>query len=399
MAPVSSVEPVETFVDTQEFGRLLFPKEFHSFTGDRSEISILDARGNPRAMLERLALGHWLVLVGPYAYVDAIYRYCQHHQVALVHTAECDHMEAPCARRAAFASLRRSRLYHLLIVGCGNALVGVDDAPDMSGFQDWLQSSTGDYRFLLPVRRLQRILTDVRRASNGILIPGLGRPITIFPHVYVPSDVSVPGMLATHKDRFPGKRVLDMGTGTGVLALLAACYGAASVVATDSNAFAVRNAAANVRLLGMESLVDVRGPASLFRSTGHEPFDLILFNAPWHDGVPHTIYDTAILDPGHHVLKGFLASAPNHLRPNGTILLQLSDAFARGKGDFAVQMGDLLACNGLRVAGFDTLSRLSRASAGRETVYLFDIRHNSPCRSEGTTGVDSILRMHKHQTC
>jgi 2-polyprenyl-3-methyl-5-hydroxy-6-metoxy-1,4-benzoquinol methylase len=47
-----------------------------------------------------------------------------------------------------------------------------------------------------------------------------------------------------------GKRVLDVGTGTGAMALLAAHYGASHVVATDIHPVALLNAAYNAELAG-----------------------------------------------------------------------------------------------------------------------------------------------------
>jgi ribosomal protein L11 methyltransferase len=55
-----------------------------------------------------------------------------------------------------------------------------------------------------------------------------------------------------------GRRVLDIGTGSGVLAIVAARLGAAGVVAVDNDPDAIRNAHENVRRNHVESLLDVR---------------------------------------------------------------------------------------------------------------------------------------------
>ena len=56
----------------------------------------------------------------------------------------------------------------------------------------------------------------------------------------------------------PGDRVIDIGTGTGILAIAAAHMGAKPVLATDLDAVAVRVAAENVRINGFEGVIDVR---------------------------------------------------------------------------------------------------------------------------------------------
>ena len=56
----------------------------------------------------------------------------------------------------------------------------------------------------------------------------------------------------------PGDNVLDIGTGTGILAIAAAHMGAASVLAIDLDPVAVRVARENVRANGVESVVSVR---------------------------------------------------------------------------------------------------------------------------------------------
>jgi ribosomal protein L11 methyltransferase len=56
-------------------------------------------------------------------------------------------------------------------------------------------------------------------------------------------------MLQQMKDiDFKGKHVMDFGTGTGVLAILANKLGAASVIAIDSDSWSIENAAENLKI-------------------------------------------------------------------------------------------------------------------------------------------------------
>jgi ribosomal protein L11 methyltransferase len=76
-----------------------------------------------------------------------------------------------------------------------------------------------------------------------------------------------------------GVAVLDLGTGSGILALAAARLGAASVLALDSDPQAVTAARQNVRLNGLEGIVRVEEgtlePSTALR-TG--PFDVVAAN-------------------------------------------------------------------------------------------------------------------------
>lgn len=74
----------------------------------------------------------------------------------------------------------------------------------------------------------------------------------------------------------PGDRVLDVGTGTGILALAAARWGAARVLALDERADAVQIARENVTRNGLETCVTVQEGRGVPNNAGL--FDLIAHN-------------------------------------------------------------------------------------------------------------------------
>ncbi len=75
---------------------------------------------------------------------------------------------------------------------------------------------------------------------------------------------------------FVGKRVLDMGSGTGVLAILAAKLGAASVDAVDIDEWAFNNSVENIELNGVSNIVTPHlGDVSLIRD---RHYDIVLTN-------------------------------------------------------------------------------------------------------------------------
>ena len=73
---------------------------------------------------------------------------------------------------------------------------------------------------------------------------------------------------------FKGKDVLDMGSGTAVLAILAKKLGAARTVAIDNDEWAYRNAFTNVELNGISDIEIILGDALSIKGS----FDVVLAN-------------------------------------------------------------------------------------------------------------------------
>ena len=73
---------------------------------------------------------------------------------------------------------------------------------------------------------------------------------------------------------FQGKEVLDMGSGTAVLAILAKKLGATRTVAIDNDEWAFRNAFTNIELNGVKDIEIVLGDANAIKGC----FDVVLAN-------------------------------------------------------------------------------------------------------------------------
>ena len=121
--------------------------------------------------------------------------------------------------------------------------------------------------------------------------------------------------------------VLDLGTGSGLLALLAARR-ASRVVATDVVEGCVRCAWRNAILNGFEVEVDVR-LGDLFAPVAGETFDLILTNPPQMPTPPDREAggDDAVTDnggpDGWAILDRVIREAPAHLKPGGQLVFTL----------------------------------------------------------------------------
>ncbi|PTX22863.1 ribosomal protein L11 methyltransferase [Pontibacter mucosus] len=101
-----------------------------------------------------------------------------------------------------------------------------------------------------------------------------------------------------------GKRVLDMGCGTGILAIMAGELGAAEIVAVEIEDWTVENARENAELNGYAG-IDVRlGGAETI--AGDAPYDIILANINRNVLLEDMPAYKAVLKPGGYLLlSGF----------------------------------------------------------------------------------------------
>jgi methylase of polypeptide subunit release factors len=107
-------------------------------------------------------------------------------------------------------------------------------------------------------------------------LPPEGEPL---PADFVMSGTSTSSRLLTKLTiRRRVARALDLGTGAGIHALLAAAH-ADQVVATDTNKRALNFAAMNARLNGIDNILFAEG--SFFEPVAGEKFDLITSNPPF----------------------------------------------------------------------------------------------------------------------
>jgi release factor glutamine methyltransferase len=118
----------------------------------------------------------------------------------------------------------------------------------------------------------------------------------------------------------PGETVLDLGTGSGALAIEAASR-STRVVAVDINPEAVRCARINALLNTLDNRIDVR-LSDLFEAVAGERFDLIVCNPPFYRGDAGTEFERALLSPdfAERLTDGLV----NHLNDGGRALVVVS---------------------------------------------------------------------------
>jgi len=108
----------------------------------------------------------------------------------------------------------------------------------------------------------------------------------------------------------PISTVLDLGTGTGLLALAAARLGSDQIVGIDLNHLAARTATRNVRLNGLEDrMVIVQGRAEDMIAY---PADLLIANIHY-DVMHRLIMDRGFLAQKRFILSGLMRSEAKHV--------------------------------------------------------------------------------------
>ncbi|MFQ6064499.1 MAG: 16S rRNA (adenine(1518)-N(6)/adenine(1519)-N(6))-dimethyltransferase RsmA [Candidatus Bathyarchaeia archaeon] len=141
--------------------------------------------------------------------------------------------------------------------------------------------------------------------------------------VYKPAEDTF--LLAENLVVGEGEVVLDMGTGCGILGILAAKKGA-KVVAVDVNPYAVECARTNAKLNHVEGKVEIRLGNLYEPLKEKEKFDVVIFNPPYlpsKAGNQKSWIERAWSGrpTGRYIIDNFIFEVSNHVKEGGRILL------------------------------------------------------------------------------
>lgn len=166
-----------------------------------------------------------------------------------------------------------------------------------------------------------KFIKDINTRKKRI-VNFLGYNIIINPKVFpVDSNFSYSSKItAKIIPKNPGV-VLDLGTGTGVQAIIAAKRGAKKVLALDIDDNCLNNAKENINYNKLEKIIEIR-KSNLFKAVKpNEKFDLIISQLPFADVDYDCNIKHFLFDPKYKLHNLFLKEAKQHLKINGKIFL------------------------------------------------------------------------------
>jgi ribosomal protein L3 glutamine methyltransferase len=155
----------------------------------------------------------------------------------------------------------------------------------------------------------------------------------IVPRSYIGELLVRDGLSAVIEEPARVSRVLDLCTGSGCLAILAAlAFPRAHIDATDISAEALAVATRNAADYGLAERLSLR-EGDLFAAVRAQRYDLIIANPPYvarseADAFPPEYAAEPSLahrggEDGLDLVRRILAEARDHLRPNGTLIVEV----------------------------------------------------------------------------
>ncbi|TDR32595.1 50S ribosomal protein L11 methyltransferase [Hydromonas duriensis] len=220
------------------------------------------------------------------------------------------------------AQAQRARILGMLLLPLnGDFSIPLRRAPDVSEACQQAYGARHDGQTtLVSLREILGVIGAHQWRTKGVEINALGGRIHPYYGVFSPVRGEYIDLVAQAK--LPSTELaFDIGTGTGVLAVLLAQKGVQRIVATDMSLNALACAAENIHRFALNPSIELKH-TDLFPE-GRAP--LIVCNPPWLPARPNAAIEFALYDDNSQMLKGFLNGLSAHLTVDGEAFLILSD--------------------------------------------------------------------------
>ena len=261
-------------------------------------------------------------------------------------------------------------LSRLLLELDANYVSQLRRAPDVSAActAAFGQLDEPDESCVLSFRDLQGALGAAQWREKGVPINGLG--LSIFPHygVFAPTRHEYVQLLLDAPLPNTCDVAFDIGTGTGLLAIILAQRGIKQVIATDLNPRALDCASENFTRL---ELTNVQLQQADLYPTNTPLANLIVCNPPWLPAKPSSPLEYAVYDANSAMLRGFLQDAKTHLAEQGEVWLILSDLAEHLQLRSREELLGWFADSGLKVKyRLDTKPKHGRSQDESDPLYV-----------------------------
>ncbi|MEN9626378.1 MAG: hypothetical protein RL557_706 [archaeon] len=146
-----------------------------------------------------------------------------------------------------------------------------------------------------------------------------GMEFIVYPRVFfpLPHSSSLKGITKKDIAIYNGKRVLDVGCGTGLWSVIAALSGAQEVTAVDNNSDAINNTYENCRKYKLTDKIKIV-ESDLFNNVSGT-YDVIIGYLPIVPRAVDAVWQYAVFDPDFLIHQRFFHGVKNYLAKNGII--------------------------------------------------------------------------------
>jgi methylase of polypeptide subunit release factors len=289
-------------------------------------------------------------------------------------------------RKREYDRIKNDIFNRLLVISKNDRLISFDEEiymPYLSSFcGDDPNPVQNDTEYLLPYNFYLELENSLK---ESIEIRALKMNISTGVNVLLPKSQETTGLFKSAFEELTvkkGKKIIDMGCGSGVLTLLAddlfedsEIY--FSDILPEALASTLRNIENNrdvnflrtegkLSCLTQKNSIRCLGSGDLFEHT-EDKYDIIIFNPPWIDAVSNNRSELALNDKNQKTLERFLMQAKRRLTDKGKIFLAFSD----NSGDQAVdKFKDLIAQNEF-IAEKEFSCKIQSHQSGRKWMRIF----------------------------